>query len=147
MKIINAMQTKAGAKVERRKMGDLTQPVQFLKAKDKDQDWGAWNMDWYELIGLKQVKRNSRKLLKNYKLANGIIDKTDYIVEEDNEVSELIDVLVQDDESAFELKFFPIIPNVINVMVGEFVKRNDKISYRTVDDFSQIGRASCRERV
>lgn len=136
--IINAMQTKAGAKTGRNrdKMGPLTQPIQFLKDKDKDEDWAAWNLDWYELIGLKQVKRNARRLLKNYKLANGIIDKTDYIVEEDNEVADLIDTLTKDDESAFDLKFFPIIPNVINVMVGEFAKRNDKITYRTVDDVS-----------
>jgi hypothetical protein len=136
MKIINAMQTKAGAKTERNKMGQLTQPIQFLRAKDKDEDWAAWNMDWYELIGLKQVRRNARRLLKNYKLANGIIDKSDYIVEEDNETADLIETLTQDDESAFDLKFFPIIPNVINVMVGEFAKRNDKITYRTIDDFS-----------
>ena len=75
-------------------------------------------------------------MLKNYKLANGIIDKTDYIVEEDNEVAELIDVLTKEDQSAFELKFFPIVPNVINVLTGEFAKRNDKITYRAVDDLS-----------
>lgn len=136
MKIINAMQTKAGAKTDRNKMSQLTQPVQFLRSKDKNSEWGQWNMDWFELIGLKQVKRNARRLLKNYKLANGIIDKTDYIVEEDNETADLIETLTKDDESAFDLKFFPIIPNVINVMVGEFAKRNDKITYRTVDDFS-----------
>ena len=136
MKIINAMQTKAGAKTDRNKMSQLTQPVQFLRSKDKNAEWGQWNMDWFELIGLKQVRRNARRLLKNYKLANGIIDKTDYIVEEDNETADLIETLTKDDESAFDLKFFPIIPNVINVMVGEFAKRNDKITYRTVDDFS-----------
>ena len=136
MRIINAMQAQAGAKVEKNKMGQLTQPIQFLRSKDKDKDWAAWNMDWFEMIGLRQVKRNARRLLKNYKLANGIIDKGDYIIEEDNETADLIDVLVKDDESAFDLKFFPIIPNVINVMVGEFAKRSDKITYRTVDDFS-----------
>lgn len=137
-KVVNAMQVKNGAKADkkRHKLGELTQPVQFMLRKEKDEDWGAWNMDWYELIGLKQVKRNARRLLKNYKLANGIIDKTDYIVEEDNESAELIDVLTNDDESAFDLKFFPIIPNIINVLTGEFAKRNDKITYRTVDDVS-----------
>ncbi len=136
MKIINAMQTKAGAKTDRTKMSQLTQPVQFLREKDKNLEWGQWNMDWYELIGLKQVKRNARRLLKNYKLANGIIDKSDYIIEEDNESADLIETLIKDDDSAFDLKFFPIIPNVVNVLTGEFAKRNDRITYRTVDDFS-----------
>ena len=136
MKIFNALQLKNGAKADANRMGTFTQPVQFLNAKDKDEAWGAWNMDWYEMQGLQQISRNARRLLKNYKLANGIIDKTDYIVEENNDMAELIDVLTKEDQSAFELKFFPIIPNVINVMVGEFAKRNDKIMYKSVDDTS-----------
>jgi hypothetical protein len=136
MKIYNALQLKNGARAEYNRMGTITQPVQFLLRDEKDESWGAWNMDWLEMQGLKQIRRNSRRLLKNYKLANGIIDKTDYVVEEDNEVADLIDVLTKEDASAFELKFFPIIPNVINVMVGEFAKRNDRITYRAVDDTS-----------
>lgn len=136
MQVFNALQLKNGAKVDHNKMGTFTQPIQFLPAKDKDEAWGAWNMDWFEMQGLKQIRRNARKLLKNYKLASGIIDKSDYIVEEDNDMAELVDVLTKEDESAFELKFFPIIPNIINVMIGEFAKRNDKIMYRSVDDTS-----------
>ena len=30
--------------------------------------------------------------MKNYKLAKGIIDKTDYIVEEDNEYRDIVEV-------------------------------------------------------
>ena len=135
-KIYNALQLKNGARADYHRMGTITQPVQFLLREEKDESWGAWNMDWLEMQGLKQIRRNARRLLKNYKLANGIIDKTDYIAEEDNEVADLIDVLTKEDASAFELKFFPIIPNVINVMVGEFAKRNDRITYRAVDDTS-----------
>ncbi len=135
-KIVNALQLKNGAKADYNRMGTLTQPVQFLAAADKDTAWGAWNLDWLEMQGMKQIRRNARKMLKNYKLANGIIDRTDYIVEEDNEMAEMIDILTKQDESAFELKFFPIIPNVINVLTGEFAKRNDRITYRAVDDMS-----------
>ena len=135
-RIYNALQLKNGAKSEYNRMGTITQPVQFLLSKDKDESWGGWNMDWHEMQGLKQIRRNARRLMKNYKLANGIIDKSDYILEEDNEYADLVDTLTKEDESAFELKFFPIIPNVINVLTGEFAKRNDKITYRTVDDIS-----------
>ena len=136
MKIFNAIQLKNGARSEQNRMGVVTQPIQFLRTKDKDHAWRAHCMDWLEMQGLKQIRRNARRLMKNYKLANGIIDKTDYIMEEDNESLELIDILTKQDESAFELKFFPIIPNIVNVMVGEFAKRNDKITYRAVDDIS-----------
>jgi len=85
---------------------------------------------------MKQLRRNARKLLKNYKLAKGIIDKTDYIIEDNNEMSDLVETLMKEDESALELKFYPIIPNVINVLCSEFSKRSSKIMFRAIDDIS-----------
>ena len=136
MQVLNAMDLKAGAKADYNKMGTLTQPIQFLEKKDKDQDWAAWNLDWLEWNGLKQLRRNARRLLKNYKLAKGIIDRTDYIVEEDNEYQDIVETLTQDDPGALELKFYPIIPNVVNTLCNEFAKRNTKMTYRSVDDTS-----------
>ena len=136
MQVYNALQLKKGAKVEQNRLGSITQPLQFLPKKDKDDEWAAWNLDWLEWNGLKQIRRNARRLMKNYKLAKGIIDRTDYIVEENNEYKDIVEMLTTEDESALELKFYPIIPNVINVLVAEFAKRSTKLSYRTIDDFS-----------
>ena len=138
MKVFNAMQLKNGAKADSGypSTSSLTQPIQFLPSKKKNEDWAAWNLDWLELQGMQFLKQNSRKLLKNYKLAKGIIDKTDYIVEEDNDYKDLVDVLTKEDESALELKFYPIIPNVVNVLSGEFSKRYSKVQFRAVDDLS-----------
>ena len=136
MQIYNAMQIKAGAKVEYNKMGTLNQPIQFIPRKEKDNDWATWNLDWLEWKGLQHVRRNARRLMKNYKLAKGIIDKGDYIVEEDNEYADLIETLTKEDASALELKFYPIIPNVVNTLVSEFAKRASAVSYRAVDEFS-----------
>jgi len=138
MQVYNAMQLKAGAKAQSGypTTASLTQPVQFLPAKEKNDDWAAWNLDWLELQGMYFLRKNARKLLKNYKLAKGIIDKTDYIIEEDNEYKDLVDVLTREDNSALELKFYPIIPNVVNVLCGEFSKRFNKVQFRAVDDIS-----------
>jgi hypothetical protein len=136
MQIYNALDLKAGKKVEYNKMGTLTQPIQFLPEKEKDEEWRAWNLDWLEFQGMKQLRRNARRLMKNYKLAKGIIDKSDYIVEEDNEMADLIDTLTKEDTSALELKFYPIIPNVVNVLANEFSKRSSRIMFRAVDDIS-----------
>jgi hypothetical protein len=136
MQIINALQAKQGAKSTQNRIGSITQPLQFLPKKEKDQQWAAWNLDWLEWQGLKQLRRNARRLMKNYKLAKGIIDKTDYIVEDDNDYRDIVEILTKEDVSALELKFYPIIPNVINVLVGEFAKRSTKLTYRAVDDFS-----------
>ena len=138
MRVFNAMQLKAGAKAEYNKMGTLTQPVQFIPKSEKDDEWAAWNIDWIETQGVKQLRRNSRRLLKNYKLAKGIIDKSDYIIEEDNEYVDLVDILTKEDESALEIKFYPIVPNVINLLVAEFAKRSSKIQFRAVDDTSYL---------
>lgn len=136
MKIYNGLQIKNGAKAEYNRMGTLNQPIQFLPRKEKDMEWATWCLDWLEWEGLKQVRRNARRLLKNYKLAKGIIDRGDYLVEQDNEYADMIDALVKEDSSALELKFYPIIPNVINTLVSEFAKRSSKVNYLAVDDRS-----------
>ena len=136
MQIYNAMQLKNGAKAETNRMGTVTQPLQFITKKEKTDEWAAWNLDWVEWQGLKQIRRNARRLMKNYKLAKGIIDKSDYIIEENNEYRDIVETLTKEDQSALELKFYPIIPNVINVLVAEFAKRSTKLVYRAVDDIS-----------
>ena len=136
MKIINALQAKGGATTENNRMGSITQPLQFIPKKEKDEKWAAWNLDWLEWQGLKQIRRNARRLMKNYKLAKGIIDKSDYIVEENNDYRDIVEVLTKEDISALELKFYPIIPNVINVLVAEFAKRSTKLTYRAIDEHS-----------
>jgi hypothetical protein len=137
MRVLNAMQLKNGAKADGvSTFSSLTQPVQFLPSKEKTDDWAAWNLDWLELQGVEFLRINARRLLKNYKLAKGIIDKTDYIVEPDNDYKEMMDVLTAENDSALELKFYPIVPNVINVLSGEFSKRYNKVQFRAVDDKS-----------
>lgn len=136
MKVLNAMQLKAGAKSEYNRLGSITQPIQFIPRVEKDDEWTAWNLDWLEWNGLKQIRRNARRLMKNYKLAKGVIDKSDYIVEPDNEMRDLVETLIQEDVTALELKFYPIIPNVVNVLTSEFAKRNTKTTFRGVDEFS-----------
>ena len=127
MKVYNALDLKKGAKGEGYPTtSSLTQPIQFLSSKEKDDDWSGWNIDWLELQGMEFLRLNARRLLKNYKLAKGIIDKSDYIAVDDNDQRELIEILTKEDNSALELKFYPIVPNVINVLCGEFSKRYNK---------------------
>jgi hypothetical protein len=136
MQVYNALQLKKGAKVEQNRLGSVMQPLQFVPEKEKDDEWAAWNLDWLEWNGLKQIRRNARKLMKNYKLAKGIIDRTDYIIEENNEYKDVVELLTKDDPSVLELKFYPIIPNVVNVLVAEFAKRSTKLTYRAIDEHS-----------
>tara|TARA_R110000772_G_scaffold265784_2_gene387516 strand:+ start:226 stop:3009 length:2784 start_codon:yes stop_codon:yes gene_type:complete len=146
MQIRNAIQLKNSkkGKDEDRGFNSFTQPIQFLSRDEKDTDWAVHNLDWLEWQGVKQISNNARKLMKNYKLAKGTIDREDYIHDEGvpTDVSELVDILSRDSiqdsssDSSFDLKFYPIIPNIINVLVAEFAKRNTKVDYRAVDEYS-----------
>jgi hypothetical protein len=73
MQIYNALQLKNGAKVEHNRMSTLTQPIQFIPRSQKDDDWSAHNLDWLEWQGMKQLRRNARRLSKNYKLAKVLL--------------------------------------------------------------------------
>ena len=66
MKIYNALDLKKGAKAEHNRLWSVSQPLQFLSKKEKDDQWSAWNLDWLEWNGIKQIRRNARKLMKNY---------------------------------------------------------------------------------
>jgi hypothetical protein len=136
MQILNAMDIKKGKKTKDRDFGVFTQPIQFLCAADKDDEWYHRNLDWLEWQGAKQLMNKAKRLMKNYKLAKGVIDKTDYIPHVENDYTEMMDVLTEGPDEALELKFYPIIPNVINTLVSEFAKRNTQIDYRAVDEYS-----------
>ena len=139
MELYSSFDLKKGAKIKETGTGwdEFSQPLQFLPISKKTEEWAAHNMDWLERNGLEQIKKNARRLMKNYRLADGIIDKTDYIPEEKNDMNELVSTLAKDDElESMELKFYPIIPNVINTLVSEFAKRNTKITFRGVDEYT-----------
>lgn len=138
MAVLNAMQLKAGAKVEPlygKTLGGIYQPYQMLPMKEKDPQWTAQCMDYIEWTGMRQLKRVSGKLLKNYKLANAQIEKSDYIIAE-SDYSEVIEPLIKEDVSALELKFYPIIPTVIDVLTNEFSKRYSRITFEMRDEQS-----------
>ena len=138
MAVLNAIQLKAGAKVEPlygKTLGGIYQPYQMLPMKEKDPQWTAQCMDYIEWTGMRQLKRVSGKLLKNYKLANSQIEKSDYIIAE-SDYSEVIEPLIQEDVSALELKFYPIIPTIVDVLTNEFSKRYSRITFEMRDEQS-----------
>jgi hypothetical protein len=138
MAVLNAMQLKSGAKVEPlygKTLGGIYQPYQMLPMKEKDQQWTAQCMDYIEWTGMRQLKRTAGKMLKNYKLANAQIEKSDYIIAE-SDYSEVIEPLIKEDVSALELKFYPIIPTVVDVLTNEFSKRYSRITFEMRDEQS-----------
>lgn len=111
-------------------------PLQMVLNKEKDEEWKKWNLDWLERAGLRQLSKDSRRISKNYFLANGILDRSDYCIGPENDMSDMISVIVNENENSLPIRFYPIIPNVVNVLVGEFSKRDNRVIVKAVDDLS-----------
>lgn len=118
------------------KYSTLVSPVQMLPRKEKDDDWKEANLDWYERIGIMQVSQKATHIFKWYNMAEGVIDKRDYIIDPNNEHMDLIEAISRDADEPVNLHFYPIIPNVINLMVGEFTRRSDRTIVKAIDDYS-----------
>jgi hypothetical protein len=130
------LQLKNGATTEPDTIRTFTQPIQFLSKDRKTPEWAENNLDWWEHMGIRQIRQNGRRLLKNIRLSKGIIERSDYIPDEENEYSDIIRELQDKEDSVIELKFFPIIPNVINILKAEFAARVSKIMFVGKDDTS-----------
>jgi hypothetical protein len=122
------------------------QPPQALPSEEKDEIWGRGNMDWIEQYAQTELPKKANRIRKNYNITNGIIDVEDYITEEDNDYSEIYDAVEQSmKESLFnldevdrteDLKFFPIVPSIIELLVGEIMKKADTLKIAAVDSTS-----------
>lgn len=111
-------------------------PLQMAKAEEKDEDWKKWNLDWFERAGINQLSKQQNPILKNYNLANGVLDQNDYIIGDGNEYSDMISLISTENSSNLPIKFYPIIPNIVNVLCGEFSKRDSRIIAKAVDETS-----------
>lgn len=137
MNVLSSWDLYKGKKGEWDKTGILTQPQQMLTRDEKSDAWRKQNLDWWEHIGVMQLRSKYKKAYKNYNLASGIIDKTDYIPDPNqNDYGELINILTKENESPYEIRFYPIIPTVINVLTGEFSKRNTRVNIKAVDEYA-----------
>lgn len=135
--VLSSTQIKAGKTGSVRSAGGFVQPLQFLPLAEKDENW-AWDCaDFLEYQGLQQIFKKAPHFSKNYNLAAGIIDKSDYIPSTNPDNKEILDNLLEPGEaSSLDLEFYPIIPTVINVMTTEFAKRNTKVMFMATDEYS-----------
>lgn len=117
-------------------------PLQFISEKDKDEEWHARNIDYFELYGLIHIGIKSQRQLKNYKLIAGVLDKMDYSPSAqddmftDSSTTDIMSLLKDDDDAVMDLKFYPLIPLVINTLLSEAEKRNFEYTFKATDEES-----------
>lgn len=117
------------------------QPVQMIPNSMKDDNWVKLNVDFLEFQGLQEIESKAKRLIKNYNLAYGILDREDYIPEDfDHDMEEVYDTMMDDDNpipDSMDLQFFPLIPTYYNVLLNEYTQRGSaKIEYRAMDENS-----------
>lgn len=113
-------------------------PIQFMDEEEKTEDWVKWNMDFLERVGFYQISNKWDKVTKNYKLANGEIEMSDYVALPDNEYSSMLGIITTDHiNDQFPLHFYPLVPNIVNTFTGEFAKRDTSIYAEAIDEYSK----------
>ncbi len=149
MKILSSWDLLHGKTADKNKhstTGSFYQPLQMVEDSEKDQEWLEANIDWFETLGMMQLSHNYPKMVKNYELAAGIINKNDYVRDtpraEVNPHENIGETLLDFTEDfslpeAMEITFYPIIPNVIKLLLGEFSKRYQEVQVQAVDQFSK----------
>jgi hypothetical protein len=125
--------------------GIFGQPAQALPTDEKDELWKRANLDWMEQLLKSHLPEKQKRLVKNYNIAQGVIDATDYIDVGDNEFKGLFDIvetgledslLAESEIIADDLNFYPIVPTIINVLSGELLKKFDHIKIKAIDEYS-----------
>ena len=90
----------------------------------------------YERIGRQQLVYLREAIVKKFNLAYGIIDQSDYIkgkTEYETEIS----MLDGEDSFEFDLKFYPIIPNIVNTLTNYLGKVKVQYSVKAVNPEAQ----------
>lgn len=86
---------------------------------------------YYEWIARQQINRQRDDITKKFNLATGVIDVEDYIPNESEYEIELS--MLGGEKLDYDLKFYPIIPNIVNTLVGERFKQYIKFSALAVN--------------
>lgn len=116
------------------------QPLQFLPDAEKDDAWCVQFINWAEYEGLIQIRERALWMMKNYKMAIGVIERADYIREDNAEYPDMIEALEKQGGKtleAMQLKSFNLGKTVVNVIVDEFTKRTSHMAFDDKSPSSQ----------
>ena len=109
-------------------------PFQMLTQDEKTPEWIHAVADHYESVGWRNVELKAGRIQRNYWLRHGKLNPNDYIINPTyNEYYEAIGIMLPNKESPLE-QFYPIIPNIVDVLRGEKLKRADTFSVVQVDE-------------
>jgi hypothetical protein len=112
-------------------------PFQMLTLEEKTGDWIKAVADYYETAGWNNVERKAGRIQRNYWMRYGKLNPSDYVINpNENDYYRAVGwVLPPDAQSPLE-QFYPLAPNFIDVLRGEFIKRDNTWAVEAIDDQS-----------
>lgn len=112
-------------------------PFQMLTMEEKTEDWMKLVADYYETAGWANVERKAGKIQRNYWMRYGKINPSDYIVNPTvNDYYQAVGwILPPEPQSPLE-QFYPLAPNFVDVLRGEFIKRDNTWTIEAIDEMS-----------
>ncbi len=109
-------------------------PWQQLSMEEKTVDWIKFVADYFEMCGWANVEKRAPKIQRNYWMRYGKLNPSDYIVNpEVNPFSGAIQMLVPPESQSPLEQFYPLAPNFVDVLRGEFIKRDNKWTIEASD--------------
>lgn len=112
-------------------------PFQMLEMEEKTEDWINAVADFYEVAGWNNVERKAWKIQRNYRMRHGQLSQTDYIVNPTPEQSfEGAGMFSQTESNSPLEQFYSLAPTFVDVLRGEFIKRDNRWTIETIDPFS-----------
>ncbi len=139
MQVLSSFDILKGKKIQNNAYAaSYFQPLNFIPTSQKDLSWRSSYMNYIEWRGLTQIRENANWMMKNYKLAIGEIEKTDYI-KQDNEYAPMIHALEQQSGKtleSMEIKPYAFTNTVVNILKDEFAKRSSHMSFGDRSDIA-----------
>src|SRR6185295_6749541 len=101
-------------------------PFQMLTMEEKTLDWIKAVTDYYEVAGWKNVEKKASRIQRNYWMRYGKLNQFDYIINPTyNDYYQAINMIVPPETYSPLEQFYPLIPNFVDILRGEFIKRDN----------------------
>ena len=84
-------------------------PLQMIPKQEKTDEWIRWNLDWFEREGFDSINKKWKAVSKDYNMAEGILDPSDYGLSSDNEYNYVVSTIQENEEGNVPLMFFPLV--------------------------------------
>lgn len=112
-------------------------PFQMLTMEEKTEDWVQAVADYYEVCGWNNVEKKAWKIQRNYKMRQGILNKSDYIINASpQDFARAVGMFIPNTAESPLEQFYSLAPTFIDVLRGEFIKRDNNWTIETIDPYS-----------